>query len=131
MFALLAVLALYVVVGTLCTRARPRVAKSLVIPFLGTSALLGKGAFNGTSVEGSLRISAVMLLVVLVVTAGEPDLIMDRPIKAKVRRRLPKEARRELDRQERRTAVAQVSFIGCLIVFAVLVTMTSLGTIFA
>ena len=131
MLAALLALALYVVVGSLRTQDRARVAKSLLIPLLGTPALLGKGAADGTSVEGSLRATAVLLLVVLVVTAGEPDLIMDRPsMKAKARRRLPKEARRELDRQERRTAVAQVSFIGIVIVFAVLVTLTPMARVF-
>ncbi|MCW2573191.1 MAG: hypothetical protein JWO88_3249 [Frankiales bacterium] len=133
MFWLIGALVVYLAVGVWRTRTFERSVKSLMVPAFGTPALLARGAGDGTSVEGSLRGAALLLMAVLVLTAGEPDLIMDvRQMKGRDFRRLPKAERRAIARRQARGGRAQLGFIAFVIVFVGLAAAwDDLGNLFA
>jgi hypothetical protein len=84
---------------------------------LSTSGFFVRGLIAGTSLDGMLYGSALLSALILVVTLGDPSLMFDLHLmKAKQFRRLPKVEQARVKAKDRRSGVAQLTFIVIVVV---------------
>lgn len=110
--------AAYLVLACLGARKSGRGLVEAGVVLVGTLAIFFmRSGLEGVSLRGTLRSSAAVALLVLVVTRGQPARLFDLPgRKAKELRRLPKADRKARARQERDIAITQAVFLGSVIV---------------
>ncbi len=84
---------------------------------MSTSAFFIRGLIAGTSLDSMLYGSALLSALILVVTLGDPSLMFDiHQMKGKEFRRLPKAKQAEVKAKDRRSGIAQITFLVVVIV---------------
>ncbi|WP_134128872.1 hypothetical protein [Kribbella pratensis] len=86
---------------------------------LATVTFFIRGLAVGTSLDGMLYGAALLSIVILLITGGDPSLMFDiHHMKGKQFRRLSKQERARVKARDRRSGTAQFAFIAIVIVGA-------------
>lgn len=83
---------------------------------LSTVTFFVRGLAAGTSLDGMLYGAALLSAVILLITGGDPSLMFDiHQMKGKQFRRLSKQEQARVKTRDRRSGIAQLSFIAVVI----------------
>jgi hypothetical protein len=88
----------------------------LLVVAVPSIAFFTRSNLQGTSTLGALRGATLVPLMVLLVTGARPTRVFDRPgMKARAYRRMSREQREAVDREDRASFLAQLALIAGLI----------------
>ena len=111
---------IYLVLAAVKSRtSRIGAAGAISCVLLSTVTFFVRGLAAGTSLDGMLCGAALLSIVILLITGGDPSLMFDiHQMKGKQFRRLSKQEQARVKARDRRSGTAQFAFIAIVIVGA-------------